>query len=111
MFDIIGNSVPTNLGQKYQVCTNSLQTAISIGISNAFASAGLYTGILAAVLMFLLLKYHEKYRPDEVILSPEEQEIIVRNNTAQILEALIHSNVQVMKSHWWLFCMCVVWIG
>jgi hypothetical protein len=84
------NVVPTSLGQKYQVCTNSLQTAFQIGISNAFASAGLYTSILCAVLMYFLLKCHERYRPDEIILSPEEQEISVRNATAEVLEALVH---------------------
>ena len=86
---------PVAITQSYLVCTDSFNTAIATGISNAYASAGLYSKVLLAIIMFFVLTYHHHIAKGPPINSPEEHEVVVRNAVVDVLVFLLNEKTNV----------------
>lgn len=82
---------PADITEAYMVCTDSLSKAVSEGISNAYASAGLYTSVVLVVLMMLIGYYNDWFQKDS-LHSEEEKEIIIRNAIVDVLDYLLQKN-------------------
>eukprot|EP01034_Spumella_vulgaris_P023947 gene23947-30231_t len=89
VFETMQKTPPADTIQKYQVCRNSMTQAVSDGVSNAFASAGLYTAVLMAIVMFLVVHAHNRVYPDKKLISTDDGTANARNATALVLDALL----------------------
>lgn len=90
VLDEMSYSPPSKITEPYLVCTDSMTTAVSTGISNAYASAGLYTSVFIIILMFFVHRFHE-YRNEEELYSSEEKEVRVRNAIADLFEYVLNN--------------------
>jgi hypothetical protein len=90
LLNSLADAPPTSFIQDYEICRNSKMTAVSTGISNAFSSAGLYTAIVVTITMLGIRKWHNSRHPNDRLHSRDDEEVALRQRTAQLLKLMIN---------------------